>query len=217
MQEELGRYLGTSATYVGHLEAGRRRASGPQHKRLDDLPQLLPPPEGSGPPAPIFEKPPLPAVPPVPALPGLGPLPDASVRRRMLQVLAQAARLRLLLHQQAKGCVLQQRREWGLGILQAGLLAGPALAAAEPTTQTHRQRWLAGLAADVAAAAPARLPRRPTRCKWCAGWPWNWKPPPWPSCNRRNNRAQEYFLQHFRSRCECSTSYTGLRLPPLTF
>jgi transcriptional regulator with XRE-family HTH domain len=153
-QEELGRYLGTSATYIGHLEAGRRRASGPQNKRLDDLAQLLPPPEGTGPLAPAFEQLPLPAVPPVPTLPGLGPLPGAQLRRRLLQVLAQAARLRLLLHQQAKGRVLQQRRQWGLGILQAELLAGPALAA-DPAAQAHRQRWLATLAADVAASAPS--------------------------------------------------------------
>ncbi len=150
-QEALGRYLGTSAPYIGHLEAGRRRASASQNKLLDDLARLLPPPEGSGPPAPVFDKPALPAAPPVPVLPSTDSLPAAPLRQRQRQVLAQAARLRLLLHQQGKGYVLQQRRQWGLGVLQAGLLAGPTDAA----QQAHRLRWLATLAADVAAAAPS--------------------------------------------------------------
>ncbi len=150
-QDDLARYLGVTRTQIAHLEAGRRRASASQNKLLDDLARLLPPPEGSGPLAPIFEKPTLLAVPPAPALPSLSQLPAAPLRQRQRQVLAQAARLRLLLHQQGKGYVLQQRRQWGLGVLQAGLLAGPTDAA----QQAHRLRWLATLAADVAAAAPS--------------------------------------------------------------
>jgi transcriptional regulator with XRE-family HTH domain len=151
-QAELAHYLGTSSARIADFEAGRRRASGPQNKLLDDLARLLPPPEGSGLPAPVFEKPTLPAETPAATLPAFGPLPAAPLRHRQRQVLAQAARLRLLLHQQGKGYVLQQRRQWGLGVLQAGLLAVPGPAAPDATAQAHRLRWLATLAADVAAA-----------------------------------------------------------------
>jgi transcriptional regulator with XRE-family HTH domain len=153
-QAELARYLGTSSARIADFEAGRRRAPGPQYALLDDLGRLLPPPEGSGPPAPVFEKPTLPAELPAAPLPAFGPLPAAPLRRRLRQVLASAARLRLLLHQQARGRVVQQRRQWGLGVLQAGLLAGSGPAAPDANAQAHRLRWLATLAADVAAAAP---------------------------------------------------------------
>ena len=153
-QAELARYLGTSSARVAVVEAGRRRATVPQNKLLDDLARLLPPPEGSGLPTPVFEKPALPAETPAATLPAFGPLPAAPLRHRLRQVLASAARLRLLVHQQRKGYVLQQRRQWGLGVLQAGLLAGPG-PAPDAAAQAHRLRWLAALAADVAAAVPS--------------------------------------------------------------
>ena len=154
-QDELGRCLGTSGTHVGHLEAGRRRASKQRNERLDDLARLLPPPEGGGPAAPAFEKLELPAESPGLHLPAFGPLSAAPLRKRHKQVLAQAARLRWALHREGKGAALHQRRQWGLGVLQAGLVADPAAGPApSPAEQAHRQRWLAALAADVAATAP---------------------------------------------------------------
>lgn len=155
-QAELARYLSTSSARIADFEAGRRRASDPQNKLLDDLARLLPPPKGSGPPAPAFEKPALPVeAPAAPDLPAFSPLPAAPLRQRQRQVLAQAARLQLLLHQSGKGMALQQRRQWGLGVLQAGLLAAPVSATPNPAAQAHRLRWLATLAADVATVAPS--------------------------------------------------------------
>ena len=149
-QDELGRYLSVSGRQINNLEAGRRRSTAATSRLLDDLARLLPPPEGTGPAAPAFEKLGPPAEAPVPELPDLGALPAAPLRKRHKQVLAQAARLRWSLHHDGKGATLQQRRQWGMGVLQAGLLAAPA----DPAAQAHRLRWLATLAADVAATAP---------------------------------------------------------------
>ncbi|SHK09131.1 helix-turn-helix domain-containing protein [Hymenobacter psychrotolerans] len=155
-QEELARYLGVTRGLVAHLEAGRRPPTAAVSRRLGYLAALLPPPTGHGPAAPRFGVPePLPPL-ALPALPDLGGAPDAApLRRRLLQVRAQAARLRLALHQAGKGSALQQRREWGLALLRAALPPAEATAAAE---QAHLGRWLAVLAADIggSAATPAR-------------------------------------------------------------
>ncbi|MFD2784517.1 helix-turn-helix domain-containing protein [Hymenobacter rubripertinctus] len=148
-QEELGRYLGLTRAQVAHLEAGRRRATPQADARLRLLARLLPPPEGTGPVAPAFAARP-PAEAPALLLPDFGPLPAAPLRRRQRQVLAQAARLRWTLHRGSKGLALQQRRAWGLAELRAAL-PPPTADAAE---QAHCARWLATLAADVAALAP---------------------------------------------------------------
>ncbi|MBC7448839.1 MAG: helix-turn-helix transcriptional regulator, partial [Hymenobacteraceae bacterium] len=50
-QAELGRYLGVTRGQVAHVEAGRRRLPALLTLRLTRLARLLPPPEGTGPPA----------------------------------------------------------------------------------------------------------------------------------------------------------------------
>ena len=151
-QAELARYLGVSAGLVAHYEAGRRTANRLADARLTRLGNLLPPPTGQGSAAPGFRTE-LPTAAPVetlPALPPFGPLPAAPLLARQRAVAAQAARLRWGLHREGKRQALQSRRQWGLGVLQAALLAVPV----PPAERTHIARWLDVLAADVAAAAP---------------------------------------------------------------
>ncbi|MDB5270639.1 MAG: DNA-binding transcriptional regulator, XRE-family domain, partial [Hymenobacter sp.] len=49
-QQELARYLGVSAGFITHLEAGRKATPAAQALRLTRLARLLPPSEGHGPP-----------------------------------------------------------------------------------------------------------------------------------------------------------------------
>ncbi len=141
-QHELARYLGVSAGFVGHLEAGRKRPPLAAVQRLTRLALLLPPPEGYGPPAaPAPAATPdnpaaLPDGPATPLAPGL-----LHGRRRacLLQAAALGQQLRRL---QARAAALACRRR-GLARLQTAF--GPAADAADA-------RWLAGLAEDVAAA-----------------------------------------------------------------
>lgn len=158
-QAELGRYLGTSAGLVAHLEAGRRQPTAATSQPLEWLAQLLPPPTGTGPAAPAFVAP---GGPPEPAaetllaaLPAFGALPPVALQRRQRLVVAQAARLRWGLHRAGKAGALQARRQWGLAVLQAARSAG-ALA---PAGRAHLDYWLGVLAADVAAAAPSPAAR----------------------------------------------------------
>ena len=89
-QTELARYLGVSAGLVAHLEVNRRRATPAMNKRLLRLAQLLPPPEGTGPPAPAFAAPP--EAPEATSmsitLPDFGPLVAGPLRKRLRQVAA---------------------------------------------------------------------------------------------------------------------------------
>ncbi|MBO0356833.1 helix-turn-helix domain-containing protein [Hymenobacter sp. BT186] len=120
-QDELARYLGVTRGLVAHLEAGRRLPTAAGSRRLGYL-ALLPPPTGAGPVAPRFVVPEVPAPVALPELPEMdGKLAVAPPRRRLLQVRAQAARLRLELHKAGKGAVVGQRRAWGLAQLQAAL------------------------------------------------------------------------------------------------
>ncbi len=154
-QAELGRYLGTSAGLVAHLEAGRRQPTAATSQPLEWLAQLLPPPTGTGPAAPAFAVPGSPAEPAVEtllaALPAFGALPPAALQRRQRLVVAQAARLRWGLHRAGKADALQARRQWGLAVLQ-GTLPAETLA---PAGRAHFDYWLGVLAADVAAATAA--------------------------------------------------------------
>lgn len=156
-QAELARLLDVTPAYVAHLEAGRRRATRATNVRLDYLALLLPPPTGTGPEPPTFVAPAWPTeVPVLPnTLPAVGPLDAGELRQRLLQVRAQAARLRLLLHQAGKTSVWQQRREWALAVLQAAL----PTAASEAAEQEQLAYWLGILAADVRAGRPSPAAR----------------------------------------------------------
>lgn len=154
-QAELGRYLGVSERQVGNLEAGRRLASAAVNQRLERLAQLLPPPEGTGPTLPASSPLALPNASAkealAAALPDFGPLAAGPLQARQRQVASQAAALRWGLHRDGKRETLQQRREWGLAVLQAAL-PGEGVDAVE---RAHIARWLRVLAADVVAAAPS--------------------------------------------------------------
>ncbi|WP_400191665.1 helix-turn-helix domain-containing protein [Hymenobacter sp. B81] len=156
-QDELGRYLGVSRALVAHFEAGRRRPSRLADQRLARLAALLPPPTGHGPVAPhwpALATPTLPAPPPLPAFDGEWAA--RPLQRRLLQVQAQAARLRWELHQASKGAKLQQRRAWALAQLRAAL---PPADLADAAELAHLHRWLTVLAADIEAAAPTPASR----------------------------------------------------------
>lgn len=152
-QQELARHLGISRTLLTHLETGRRQATLAVSQRLHWLADLLPAPEGHGPVAPDFALPPLPATNAdalLAALPDFGLLPTAILRKRQRQAGAQAAAIRWTLQHQGKQTRLQQRRQWGLSVLQQA--THPVLRTAND--QRRFEHWLYSLAADVTAAAP---------------------------------------------------------------
>ena len=149
-QAELGRYLGVSERQVGNLEAGRRQASPAANRRLEQLARLLPPPDSTGPAAPVFAALTLPAREFTAELPDFGPLPDKPLRKRQRQVMAQAHGIRWALHRDGKREVLQARRQWALTVLQGAL---PAVGGSAEE-QAHDARWLLVLAADITAAIP---------------------------------------------------------------
>ena len=153
-QAELGRYLGVSERQVGHLEAGRRQATAATNRRLERLFGLLPPPDGTGPPAPLFGPLAIPeeSIPGV-GLPDFGPLAPRPLLARQRRVSFQVAQLRWALHRQHKYLARQHRRQWGLARLQAAL----PTESLDPAERAHLNRWLTVLAADVAAAVPRPL------------------------------------------------------------
>jgi transcriptional regulator with XRE-family HTH domain len=143
-QRDLARYLGVSQGLLGHYETGRRPAPPAVVQRLTPLALLLPPPEGYGPPDP-------PAPTPTPenpaALPGgpATPLAAEPLRRRAHACRLEAARLTQQLHRQHRAATALARRHRGLAQLAAAL---------RPTADAATAHWLAGLAADLAAADP---------------------------------------------------------------
>jgi len=152
-QAELGRYLGVNNRQISNLEAGRRLASAAVNQRLERLARLLPPPEGTGPTLPASSPLALPdasATEALAALPDFGPLAAGPLQARQRQVASQAAALRWGLHRDGKRETLQQRREWGLAVLQAALPGEGA----DAVERAHIARWLRVLAADVVAAVP---------------------------------------------------------------
>lgn len=149
-QDELARYLAVTRMLVSHLETGQRQTSPALRARLDYLAVLLPPPTGHGLAAPAFEAAAVPASPALPVLPATeGELAVEPLQYRLLQVNAQASRLRWELHRATKGAVLQRRREWGLAQLQAAL---PPAGMTDAIELAHINRWLTVLAADIDAA-----------------------------------------------------------------
>lgn len=148
---QLARYLGVTASFVSHLEAGRKPLPAALLLRLVQLLPALPPPLGQGPPAP----PPLPApfdplhplpapeqlAPPLPYAPA-APAPDP-LRRRLRD-----QRLRLLTlgtelaAAQTRAAALHHRR-LGLGLLRT--LPPPP----EAAEAAHLARWLQTLADDL--------------------------------------------------------------------
>jgi transcriptional regulator with XRE-family HTH domain len=161
---QLGRYLGVSASFIAHLEMGRKGLPLALLPRLLLLSALLPPPLGQGPPAwpapPVFyplDPLPLPEA-FVGELPAAVPPAAAALRRRLrdcrLLMLTQGQHLA---QRQTRAAALAHRRR-GLAQLQA------APAATEPTEAAHYARWLHNLALDLdrdepnpAAASAARL------------------------------------------------------------
>ncbi|MBC7446709.1 MAG: hypothetical protein H7330_01465 [Hymenobacteraceae bacterium] len=163
-QAELGRYLGVSAGQVAHAEAGRRRLPALLTLRLTRLARLLPPPEGTGPPAFVPEV--LPTGPPIFApvvlvsepLPVPGPLAVGPLRQRQRQCARHLVLLRRDWHALAALATRRDHRRWVLAVLAGGLVPHPAdVAAAAPAEQAHQRRWLA----ELAAAVPAPAARRP--------------------------------------------------------
>ena len=144
-QLQLARYLGVSAGFVAHLEAGRKAPAATTVGRLTPLAALLPPPEGSGSPAA-----------PVPAATAANPaaLPDGPatplapepLRRRQLACRLQAALLtqRLLRLQKRAAALTRCRR--GLAQLRA------AVAPTAPAEAARYARWLMEQAEDLAFA-----------------------------------------------------------------
>lgn len=157
-QAELGQYLEVSSGHVAHLEAGRKLPTALLNLRLTRLARRLPPPEGSGPAAPVLSYA-LPAPQPLAGLALPGPLQPAYLQKRQRQCARRLALLRRDLHQLGQRHAAHERRRWALPRLAEALAPQPATdpAGAAPAEQAHAQRWLAGLAAALP-PAPARRP-----------------------------------------------------------
>lgn len=168
---QLARFLGVTASFVAHVESGRRGLPPALAPRLLLLSRLLPPPLGQGLPAPEAAPAydplaPLPqpdqlltpsaepwaATPATPELPpAAGSSPEAAappLRRRLrdcrLQLLTQGQRLTQL---QARAAALAHRR-WAIAQLQAA----PPLP--EPAEAARYARWLGELVTDLARDEP---------------------------------------------------------------
>ncbi len=147
-QAELAYFLGVSRPMIAAVEAGRKEFSDEPRRRLARLVQLLPAPDGQGPPVPVFGAAPLPIPPDTP-----GPL-QARLRRCRFR----AVQLRFTLGQAARPTQAQARRRWAVGVLAAALspaaTAPPARWPGERPDPTRDATWAARLTAATAATPP---------------------------------------------------------------
>ncbi|WP_170170374.1 helix-turn-helix domain-containing protein [Hymenobacter perfusus] len=144
---QLARYLGVSASFVSHLEAGRKPLPAALLPRLLRLLSALPPPLGQGPPAVPLPPPynpllPLPApeqlAPPLPEAPAPEPL-RRRLRDQRLRLLTLGTELAAA---QTRAAALHHRR---LGLARLHTLPPPP----EAAEAAHLARWLQALAEDL--------------------------------------------------------------------
>ncbi|WP_046243442.1 helix-turn-helix transcriptional regulator [Hymenobacter terrenus] len=145
-QAELARFMGVSRALVAAVEAGHKNFSeGPRH-RLWVLARALPPPDGQGPPVPVF------------AAEGPdGPLDPDPLRVRLRRCQYLLARTRFELSQRGGWSRGHARREWAVAALRTALLEPPNPderltypgATPDPVADRH---WLDALALATAAA-----------------------------------------------------------------
>ena len=149
-QAELAGFIGVSRPHLAMHEAGRKTLGSAPNQRLQVLARQLPPPDGLGPPAPVFG----PAAATV-AADDLAPLRQRLARCRWL-------RTRLAYGQEQQrgpGQARHQRRLWAVQVL------GPALAAPLPVPD-----WLApGGPALPLPPYPLATPDAPRDTYWLSG------------------------------------------------
>ena len=148
-QAELAYFLGVSRPMIAAVEAGRKEFSDEPRRRLARLVQLLPAPDGQGPPVPVFGAELL-----AEAVPDtLGPL-QARLRRCRFR----AVQLRFMFGQAARPTQVQAQRRWAVGVLAAALspeaVAPPTRWPGERPDPTRDATWVARLTAATAATPP---------------------------------------------------------------